>query len=135
MQKTRINKIYLTLMVTIFMILVFLLSACSMNPSEADARKVVEKQYKDLVRVVSLKETNAQKAELAGIKFYEMEYDAEIEYLDDVVIEKFMGEINGIRKGKRGPFDFLGREIKKGTREKIKGALTFEQTKKGWRVR
>lgn len=77
-------------------------------------------------------ETNTQQGESAEIKFYKMEYEAEIEYMDDVVLKKFMSKVIQIRKDKKSAFDFMGREIRKGTKEK-KVLLTFEQTKKGWR--
>lgn len=117
----------------LILLFVFLLSACSSYPSEVNVKEAIENSYKNLVKVVSFKKINAQKGELAGIKFYEMEYSAVIEYLDDVVVTRAMGKTMEIRKGKRNPYMILEREVKKGTQEKIKGKLTFESTEKGWK--
>ena len=65
---------------------------------------------------------------MAGIRFYKMEYEAEIEYLDDVIRGPFGGIIDIKHKNSRMPG-----YIKKGSREKIKGELLFEETKNGWR--
>lgn len=111
--------------ISIFLgVITLLLFSCSTSPSETEAKKAIASQYRNLVKVVSFVETNAQQGELAGIKFYKMEYEAQIEYLENVVLNKFMGEVVEIRKGKKSPYDFMGREIRKGTKEKIKGLMT-----------
>jgi hypothetical protein len=38
----------------------------------------------DSIRIVNFQKTNAQKGELTGIKFYKVEYEAEIEFLREV---------------------------------------------------
>jgi hypothetical protein len=54
------------------------------KPSEANGRKVlegrIEQQGKGVVSLVSFKKTNGSDRELLGQKFYEMEYEAEIEF-------------------------------------------------------
>jgi len=89
------------------LILLCLLSACSSNPSESDAKKFIENKYNNLIKVKKIKETNSQKREFEGVKFYRIEYLAEIEYLDDVVVQRFDGKLIGIGTGKKGAWDFL----------------------------
>jgi hypothetical protein len=117
--------------------LLFLLFSCSTNPSGADGTKALESRYKNLVKVVSFKETNAQEGELLGVKIYSMKYEAEIEFTDDVLVKNMMGEIS-ISKGKPGDGSFVafmgGKPFKKGTKTKITGELTFSKTKNGWQI-
>ena len=111
----------------IFLLGISALYGCSSKPSEKAVVSNIENKYQNLVKVVNFKETNAQEGEFMGIKFYLMAYEAEIEYVEDVVLYKFGAVELMERKGKK-----MGREIKKGTRKKISGTLDFEKTKKGW---
>src|SRR5438128_318003 len=70
--------------------LLVLLSDCSGKPSssvpsEADGRKAVENTMSQsshgLVRLLSFAKTNGKTGEVSGVKSYEMEYRAELEFL------------------------------------------------------
>ena len=106
-------------------------SAFSKDPTEKDAMMAFEYLSGNLSKVISLKEINAKEGVRNGIKFYEMEFKAEIEYIADAVLYMPDGEyVRGIKKKARTMID---KSVKKGTQQKIKGWLTFEYTKKGWR--
>ena len=62
---------------------------------------------------------------MLGVKFYRIEYDAEVEYLKDRVLS-----FDGFRRR----VEMV--ETKKGTIKKLKGEnMTFVKTEKGWKVR
>jgi hypothetical protein len=70
-----------------FIILCPLLLGCSSTPSEGDAKRIIEQQIKDesegRMKLIYFRKTNAQKREVAAVKFYQLEYEAEIEFQDD----------------------------------------------------
>lgn len=131
---------------------VLIFGGCSSAPSASDAEKVVEnqihKQTQDLIKVgliqqgliklVGFEKTNAQKADVMGIKVYTIEYQAEIEFLDDCW---WGGPLEGMVfeaiPGEPGPFNaflYMGKKrVRKGQREKVRGEIQFEKTEKGWR--
>jgi hypothetical protein len=111
--------------------LISFLVGCSTTPSISDGKKVLENKNKykgaSLIKVVSFHKTNAQKGEFLGVEVYELEFEAEIEYLADVKKDPFGGLVP------INEFCFLCTTHKKGERQKIVGSLTFEKTEKGWR--
>jgi hypothetical protein len=129
---------------------------CSSQPSESDGQRALEKKVSDeskkRIRLVTFKKTDGQQQELLGVKLYKLEYECEIEFLQDC---KWL--TTGILGGGHSGFQiaeptanqsdnskfnwnqFLndtqnpGTPMKKGERQKIAGAIVFEQTEKGWR--
>lgn len=104
----------------LLMIASALLSACgiinSSTPSESDGRAAFENQWKEKlqdgsIKLLSFKKTNGQSAENMGIKFYNLEFEAEVE----------------------DPRGFLGGDHATSPRRLIKGAVSFEKTEKGWK--
>jgi hypothetical protein len=130
-QKNKKNRGVIPAMVFIGIVasILLLLFSSSNSPSHSDAKKRLEQRYLNSINILTFNETNAKEGELFGVKVYEMQYEAEIEYLDDLIVNPFE-----IRKGELIPFEnlFGGHQVKKGTREKIAGAILFERTKKGW---
>lgn len=107
----------------IYIALFALLSGCTGGtPSEADARQEFGKESKwsyeiknGVVKVLSFKKVNGQAMEFMGVKFYEMDYEAQLEFL------------------KNTPQGVSGGPKKAGDRITVKGKIEFEKTEKGWR--
>lgn len=122
------------------MLFAFLITGCSTTPSPADGQKVlagkIEQQSKGVIKLLSFAKTNAQQAEIMGVKVYTMEYQAEIEFTSNCY---WGGPFGGfeVLTGKPGPFNFFMYQGKSqataGQRENISGQLHFEKTEKGWR--
>jgi hypothetical protein len=129
---------------------VFLIN-CSSKPSVLDARKVYENidtnLHSGLIRISKFQKTNAVEGKLAGVKFYRIEYEAEVEFLMRLW-EFDSGELReagylSIPESKSGFLipDSLHYEYSppggilhlKGDTKRINGILTFEMTEKGWR--
>ncbi|MDI6729420.1 MAG: hypothetical protein QMD44_10915 [Thermodesulfovibrionales bacterium] len=108
-----------------FFLIILMLIGCASKPSEADARKAYEdknaKLFKEgVIRINSFKKVNAIEGELFGVKFYKIEYDAEVEFLKDYII---------------GDAVFGGVRVEKGRITKLKGKyITFIKTEKGWKA-
>lgn len=112
----------------IALILACLLSSCGRvsTPSEATARKVYESLNKSQIeagnlRVKNFKKTNGQTLDVLGHKIYKLEYEVQVERLNETVaLEHFSpGEI-----AKSKAEETLDR----------KGVLTFEHTDRGWKA-
>jgi hypothetical protein len=114
-------------------VIALLLLSCSATQPQEDAKKRIESNYKNMVKVVSFKETDSRNMDLAGKKIYKMTYEAEIEYLDDVVVARAGGRVHEIRKGLKSPMEDSAEEFKRGAREKIKGSFVF-QWANAWRL-
>lgn len=131
--------------------------------------ELAEKQLKERVQVesdkrismVRFKKTNAQQAELLGIKLFVLEYEAEIVFLEDCVWyrgwsgQDFPGTTKPIQVTSDAPenmclgeylnyaeqttakaFSMMatgpGERKKKGDRFRIKGDMVYEKTERGW---
>ena len=96
------------------------------TPSESIGRQVFENIKKDeidkgVLKIKNFKKVNGQSYEILGVKGYKLEFESEIEYLQDV-------------KG-QAMFSLAIKTIhKKGDIDKQKGTLTFEETEKGWKA-
>ncbi|HWB18872.1 MAG TPA: hypothetical protein VG711_01110 [Phycisphaerales bacterium] len=101
-------------------------------PSAADAepivRNAVDAQSKGLAKLVHLTKTNGT-ADALGAGTYTMQYEAEVEFLQDACYYERFG-LNGISNEKT-PTEG-GTLYKKGQHEKIKGAVDLRKTEKGW---
>ncbi|MBL4734330.1 MAG: hypothetical protein JKY18_03145 [Flavobacteriales bacterium] len=106
--------------IILFGMLVF--SSCSSLPSEGDAQLVFENRWRKkidegVLRINSFEKVNGQESEVSGVQIYEIEYQAEIEYLKDNKPD-FLKKAVGTNKG----------NIKNPT-----GKIRFEKTEKGWK--
>ena len=114
----------------IYIALFAILGACTGgSPSEADARKEFEnkskwsyKIEKGIVKVLSFKKVNGQSGEAFGVKFYKMDYEAQLEFLKNTprrigCLEFMEGDCGG---------------HKAGDKVAVKGEIGFEKTEKGW---
>lgn len=120
----------------IFSVLLF--SACGGSvPSESEARAIFEKKYtKGLpdgaVKILEFKKVNGLAGERDGIKFYNMEYEAELEYPNGV-----NPECAGEYKFSWHCFELQTAGIlrkAKGEKEIIKNTLNFVKTENGWKA-
>ncbi|MBI5778388.1 MAG: tetratricopeptide repeat protein [Planctomycetes bacterium] len=119
----RIHQTYVVGLTMCLTTLLFTITGCGSKPSEIDGVKELKEAYNNLVRVVNFKKTDGKPTEFKGVKGYEMEYEAEIEFLTDVfdsAVESGEDEYKGILK-------------EKGERDQIKGVIVFEKTERGWR--
>lgn len=128
---------------------VVLSAGCSRNPSEGDARKAVQDEIntraKSRIRLTSFYKSDGQEREGFGVKFYRLDYQAEVEFTEDCgwvttvyrteptfetvdPIPKNLSELDKVwyASGRRI-------EVKKGQREKLSGSVEFEKTENGWR--
>lgn len=142
------NKILMKMpMLAIEVLTVLALSGCGGPPSPSDGRKQVESQIQaesnGLIRLVSFDKTNGLDRDSGGRKLYEMEYTAEIEFLDNCIWNSggergWNGSFVAIPRQPghegdwRGPFD--PQEPSKGERQRVNGKLKFEKTEQGWRL-
>lgn len=112
----------------LFLFVFLILYACSNNPSEIDAKRVLENGAKGLCKIVSFKKINGQLGEMYGAKVYIIEYEAEIELVKDTTgislenIHFFEEHIERYAKG-----------IDNNNTIKLQGVLTFAKTEKGWK--
>jgi len=127
--------------VIVFLIAVSL-TACSGPPSESDGRTAlnqkIETESEGLIRLVSFKKTNGVTSE-GG---YQLEYTAEIEFLDDCI---WSGGYKGTFLATRGrPASAMDREMlrydakeaaEKGKHQQVSNKLIFQRTENGWRLR
>lgn len=122
--------------------LLAVLVGCSSTPSDSDGKKIVadtiQQQSKGLIKLVNFNKTNGQSGEVMGVKLYSMEYEGEIEFLENCYWGGFLGGFEAVKPqpGYWGEFGnrMGGRTpVKKGQHEKIKGKIQFEKTEKGWR--
>lgn len=76
-----------------------------------------------------------------GVKVYQMDYEAEIEFLGDARWHAQLGENNFQAERYQAPrpwaFDWgalgTGRVVRSGQRERATGQLVFERTERGWK--
>lgn len=131
----------------ILLIFLVIISGCSTKPSDKDGRQVLEnlleEQTKGKVKLVDFKKLNAEEGELMGVKLYGIEFEAEVEFLEECyyrVREEFLDGITPgivIDKPMRfgwGEVNMFGlKKAHPSMREKLSGKLLFEKTEKGWK--
>lgn len=124
----------------IFFLATLFLGACSQTPSVSDGKKIFEKAVQEqshgLIKGVNFNKTNgAEGKNMEGIKSYRMEFEAELEFMENGYWGGPFGGFEVIR-GEPGPFNafmFIGKNrANKGQRTKITGTLNFVKTEKGW---
>lgn len=125
------------LLCVVFAIAAVLLTACggSSTPSESDGRAVFENRLKQTlqngtVKLVRFNKVNGQMGEETGIKFYKLQYEAEVEYPNGLNIN-----CKDHVAGKRFSWDCYMKEVReKGERQVVKEEMIFEKTEKGWKA-
>jgi hypothetical protein len=113
------------------------LAGCSSQPSQSAGKQIIEKTIQDeskgLIKLLSFRKTNAT----SRGNYYVMEFEVEIEYLEDCVLEgvgPFSRASRGLFKAERGSsLRGLPYQPKKKGKERRSGELEFEKTEKGWR--
>ena len=129
--------------------IVTLLVACSGPPTESDARNALEskiqRQSNGLIKIAAFQKTNGMAREYGGIKAYEFDYVAEIEFTDDCMWGGggpfgWDGSFEATRGQPHGALDsfnpkYFGKQAaNKGQRQKVSGKFAFEKTERGWRL-
>ena len=140
---------------TIFLLLAHLLGGWSLfggpgKPSESDGRQAIEqaiaKDSRGQIRLLAFSKTNGSMGEFMGVKLYELEFRATIEFTEDCKwITGMFGEQMGFKtadlpRSKRFNWkDFMdnveqpGVKVRQGKQIKLVGAVLFELTDNGWR--
>jgi hypothetical protein len=127
-----------------FMVLSLLpLLGCSSAPSSSVAeeflRENINRESEGRIKLVSFSKINGQEAAPMGIPSYRLDYEAEIEFLDDCS----WGTAGGDNRW-RGDFTVFSvgevtlsyppfRKATKGSHTKVSGSVIFEKTEAGWR--
>lgn len=125
-----------------------MLSGCGQqSPSASDVRGQLEseigKSSSGLIRLVAFEKTNGITRDVMGVKVYEMEFTAEIEFLDDCMWGDggpiWGGSFAATRgiPGKDSEYFALmmgKRKATKGQRQRFSGTSALEKSEKGWRV-
>jgi hypothetical protein len=126
----------------------FPLLGCSSGPSSSVAeeflRERIKKESQERIKLVGFSKTNGQEAAPMGVPSYKLDYEAEIEFLDDCrwgTKSDFDGGWRGdfsVFPAEEGPGFFGGlyapfRPATKGSRTKVTGAVIFQKTEAGWR--
>lgn len=133
--------------------LVALIAGCSLHPSEGDGELAIldriKTQSEGRIKLISFHKTDGQKRELQGAQFYNLEFQAEIEFMEDCKwVTGMYGSSPGFRtievaaqQNKGFSWDTWvdntrnpGVMVKKGHQEKLSGSIMFEKTEQGWRA-
>jgi hypothetical protein len=129
------------------------IAGCSLKPSEGDGKQAVQNQIsqeaQNRIRLVAFHKTNGQMAEVNAVKFYSLEFQAEIEFTADCrwVIGNYGQQLSfrtsiPVSQQQGGVWgQFLdnavsnpGMLVKKGDRFQLSGVVHFEKKENGWSV-
>jgi len=128
-----------------------LLLGCSLHPSTANGKQVIQDQIaKDSagrIRLLTFQKTNALKREEFGVKKYDMEFEVEIEFTESCkwVIKPFEQQLSFItskplpesQSAVMKLFDEVansGALVRKGERAQLSGIIHFVKMENGWTV-
>jgi hypothetical protein len=106
-------------------LLVLLLSGCGSKPSEQDALRELSKWFSNLAKVTDFKKLDGKSMEVNGVRQYEMEYEAKLEFTDDA----FEQMLDAVKSDQRSE---TSQHRTKGECKDLRGVLKFEQTENGW---
>lgn len=138
--------------------LVVLGTGCSRAspPSEADGnqevRERIEAEADGRIKLLSFRKTDGQASDVHGVRRYELDWEGEIEFLEDCAWGPFL--YSGREAPWQGRFKTLPmsaevdsrsdsekrsewlrmRAVKKGEKVKCSGSLKYEESESGWRV-
>jgi hypothetical protein len=118
-----------------FVCIALILLGCGVsNPTESEARAILEKSYESsikdgTVKIISFKKVDGQAREGGGVKFYLFSYEAELEYPKG----RYLECENPANVWVKSSCMINGYEFKSvGAKEKVTGQINFERTEKGW---
>ncbi|MEK6676267.1 MAG: hypothetical protein AABZ47_11520 [Planctomycetota bacterium] len=119
-------------------------AGCSGQPAATAGEKLIRDKIQDQaegrIKLVSFRKTNGQTREAFGMQEYVMEWEGEIEFLQDCRWGPFVygtytwsgdfhTDISTSRIGFGGRLD----DARMGQKVRLTGSLTFRKTEKGWR--
>ena len=114
-----------------------LLAGCSSKPSESDMKQKIEQQIQQnsngLIKLIGFQKTNGKDMEFAGVKIYEMEWVANLEFTGDCLWDKSNFSAIPPPQGIDWLLHMGKQKVQKGRRIDLSGKTTFEKTEKGWR--
>lgn len=126
------------------------MSGCSLSPSAGDGKRAIEdrisKDSAGRIKLNDFRKTDAQQGEVMGIKFYGLEFEAEIEFLENCKwVTGLMGQQITFRTVKpnssASPTVQLmeaaenpGMQVSKGDRMHLVGVVRFVKKESGWAV-
>lgn len=99
---------------------------CGSKPSEQDALREVSKWFNNLAKVTDFKKIDGKSMEVNGVRQYEMEYEAKLEFTDD----SFEQTLEGVKTGQSSE---TSQHRTKGECKNLRGFIKFEQTENGWK--
>ena len=120
--------------------IIVLLTGCSSSlPSESDVGKELEIRSpyasdlkKNVMKIVSITKTNGQTREIFGVKAYEFDYQAELEYTKNVPKTTGLWECSDKQMANPTRADVCnGHNI--GDKVTVKDKLMFQLMEKGWK--
>jgi len=125
------------------------MTGCGGPPSASEGRKQLESRIQSesngLIRLVSFDKTNGVQQDFNGMKLYEMDYSAEMEFLDNCMwggggLLGWDGSFQAVR-GQPGtgldafnPIYYGKQKANKGQHQKVSGKFMFQKTEQGWRL-
>jgi|GEM_PF-2404762 len=124
----------------------FLSSSCGNSPRPSQGQKHIEeliaKNSRGFIKLVDFRKTNGTVAELMGVKLYEMEFEADIEFANDCTWRTNFAaqEVQSSADGYWAQYaqslmQMAGqRNAQKGERATITGKMQFEKKERGWFV-
>jgi hypothetical protein len=145
------RRLFLPIVNVFAITLLFSLLGCSSGPSSSEAEEFVrgkiDKQSQGRIKLVSFSKTNGLEATPNGVRTYQLDYEADIEFADDCrwgtqdAFGHWRGDFSVFPHDPPpdygyGPMPVLYppfREATKGSRTKVQGSVIFQKTEAGWR--
>ncbi len=125
---------------------VFLSSSCGNSPHPSQGQKhigeLIAKNSRGFIKLVDFRKTNGTASELMGVKLYEMEFEADIEFTNDCTWRtNFAAQVaQSPSEGYWAQYAqslmrMAGqRNAQKGERATVTGKMQFEKKERGWFV-
>jgi|ERR1043166_5532311 len=120
------------------------------RPSESEARAALDQkirnQSRGLIRLASFQKTNGMEQNFGGMRAYQMDYTADIEFVNDCMwsggnsLEGWSGDFVAQSGQQSGGLDgFLSlsqgmQQARRGQHQRISGQFHFVKTEQGWRL-
>jgi hypothetical protein len=128
--------------ITTVILTALFLFGCGGPPSVSEGRKLIEDKIQTgsskYVKLISFDKTNGIDRNNGNTKLYELDYVAEIEFLDNCNWNSSTFEATAYRAPDPNLIMDLPeagwRVAEKGVRTKVNGKLMLEMTEKGWRI-
>lgn len=117
--------------------ILFLLASCSSKPSESEVRQKIEQKISrnsnGLVKLVDFRKINGIEREFGGVRTYEMEWSAELEFVADCLWDSSTFKAIPPPQGLDAYLHLNMKKAAWGDRVKISGSTTLEKAENGWR--